>query len=126
MNCPCGSSLDYANCCQVFHQNNSFPLTAEALMRSRYAAYVLPNGTYLMQTTHPAKRYLHDADDMQQWGEENTWEKLEIVATPEKNKVEFKAYYNDKNGQPQLHHEISTFKKLDGKWYYYTSKFIHI
>jgi SEC-C motif-containing protein len=95
-------------------------------MRSRYCAYALPNGQYLMETTYPAKRYQHDEQDMQNWGAQNSWIRLEIVAQPAIDKVEFKAYYTDKNGHKQLHHELSTFKKQNGKWYYFSSKFIHI
>lgn len=126
MNCPCCSGLLYQECCEPYHLNQKVAPIAEALMRSRYAAYAIPNGAYLMQTTFPSKRFEHDAADMQEWGEQNTWNKLEIVATPDKNLVEFKAFYTDKKGKEQLHHELSTFKKQDGKWYYFSSKFIHI
>lgn len=126
MNCPCCSGLSYEACCEPYHNKASNAPTAEALMRSRYCAYALPNGAYLMETTFPSKRYQHDAQDMQEWGEQNTWNSLEIVAKPETNKVEFKAYYTDKEGKEQLHHELSTFKKQDGKWYYFSSKFIHV
>lgn len=126
MKCPCCSGFNYINCCQPYHTNFSNPTCVESLMRSRYSAYALPNGKYLIDTTYPSKRFQHDAQDMQDWGEQNNWYKLEIVAKPEKNKVEFKAFYMNKDGQSKLHHEISTFKKLDGKWYYFSSKFIHI
>jgi SEC-C motif-containing protein len=126
MNCPCCSGKTYADCCQDYHQYKKFPETAAALMRSRYAAYVLPNGAYLMKTTHPSKQYQHDAVDMEAWGRENTWLKLEIVAAPAANIVEFKAFYIDNTGQEQLHHEISTFKKHNLRWYYYSSKFIQV
>lgn len=126
MNCPCCSGLKYAYCCQNYHNYVRYPETAEALMRSRYAAYAIPNGTYLMETTHPNKRYQHDAADMEDWGKQNTWLKLEIIATPATNIVEFQAFYKDINGQDQLHHEVSTFKKYQQKWCYYSSKFISI
>lgn len=41
MRCPCESGLKYAECCQAYHARRSVAPTAEALMRSRYAAYVL-------------------------------------------------------------------------------------
>ena len=87
MNCPCCSGLLYQECCEPYHLYQKVAPTAEALMRSRYAAYAIPNGAYLMQTTFPSKRFEHDGDDMQEWGEQNTWNKLEIVATPAKHLV---------------------------------------
>mgnify|MGYP006386269739 CR=1 FL=1 len=126
MTCPCCSELEYAQCCQPYHLQKTFPTTAEALMRSRYAAYAIPNGNYLIDTTYPTKRHEHDADDMQEWGEINTWDKLEIVATPATNQVEFKAFYTNADGESQLHHELSTFKKKNNRWYYYSSRFIQI
>lgn len=56
--CPCGSGASYAGCCGRWH---SGPLhlqapTAEALMRSRYSAYVRELGGYLQDTWHPTTR----------------------------------------------------------------------
>ena len=63
VNCPCGGAT-YAACCGRFHAG---PLqlqapNAEALMRSRYSAYVLRLGDYLLATWHktwpcPRKTY---------------------------------------------------------------------
>lgn len=123
MNCPCCSGKPYAECCAPFHLNQASPATAEALMRSRYCAFALPNGAYLLRTTLPAKRKYHAESDLQQWGEINQWTKLEILATPSINQVEFKAHYTDESGQPQVHHELSRFDKLNGKWYYVDGEF---
>ena len=51
--CPCGSDLPYANCCQPWHGGQAAP-TPEALMRSRYSAYVLGLLDYLLATWHPS------------------------------------------------------------------------
>lgn len=93
-------------------------------MRSRFSAFAIPNGEYLMETTLPQKRKLHDRNDLQEWGEINNWTRLEIVSTPSDDQVEFKAYYTDEDGQPQLHHELSLFKKVHGRWYYTSGKFL--
>ena len=56
--CPCGSALPYARCCGRWHagpEHLQAP-TAEALMRSRYSAYVLDLRDYLLATWHPAHR----------------------------------------------------------------------
>jgi len=50
--CPCGSGRAYANCCGRYHAGEAEP-SAEALMRSRYSAYVLKLVDYLRATWHP-------------------------------------------------------------------------
>ncbi|WP_368644286.1 YchJ family metal-binding protein [Castellaniella ginsengisoli] len=56
--CPCGLPAAYADCCGRWHHG---PLRlrapdAQALMRSRYSAYVLDELDYLLQTWHPDTR----------------------------------------------------------------------
>ena len=121
--CPCCSGKLYEECCELFHSKKKFPKTAEELMRSRYAAFAIPNGDYLWETTLPNKRKFHHKTELENWGKENTWTKLEIIKSSEKE-VEFKAYFTDKFGKENIHHEFSTFKKVDKKWYYVSGKFL--
>ena len=121
--CPCCSGKLYEECCELFHSKKEFPKTAEELMRSRYAAFAIPNGDYLWETTLPNKRKFHHKTELENWGKDNTWTKLEIIQSSEKE-VEFKAYFTDKFGQENIHHERSTFKKVDKKWYYVSGKFL--
>ena len=121
--CPCCSGKLYEECCELFHSKKKFPKTAEELMRSRYAAFAIPNGDYLWETTLPNKRKFHHKTELENWGKENTWTKLEIIQSSEKE-VEFKAYFTDKFGKKNIHHELSTFKKVDKKWYYVSGKFL--
>ena len=121
--CPCCSGKLYEECCELFHFKKVFPKTAEELMRSRYAAFAIPNGDYLWETTLPNKRKFHHKTELENWGKENTWTKLEIIQSSEKE-VEFKAYFTDKFGKENIHHERSTFKKVDKKWYYVSGKFL--
>jgi SEC-C motif-containing protein len=56
--CPCGRTAPLAACCGRFHageQHLQAP-DAEALMRSRYSAYVLDRRDYLLDTWHPSTR----------------------------------------------------------------------
>lgn len=124
MNCPCCFGKLYEVCCQPFHTKEKFPQTAEQLMRSRFSAFAIPNGDYLMETTFPAKRKFHHKKDLQEWGEINEWTKLEIIKTPNLTQVEFKAYYNDENGKPQIHHELSDFQEINQRWYYVSGEFL--
>ncbi|WP_294288962.1 YchJ family protein [uncultured Chryseobacterium sp.] len=124
MNCPCCSGKTYEDCCQPFHTGENNAPTAEALMRSRFSAFAIPNGDYLMETTFPGKRKYHNRKDLQEWGEINTWTKLEIINKPNANKVEFKAFYTDEDGVPQIHHELSTFKMVQNRWFYVSGIFL--
>lgn len=121
--CYCGSLTDYQNCCACFLEGKENAPSAEALMRSRYTAYVLCKVAYLIETTHPKKRYLHNRKDIENWSLENKWIKLEILETSE-TKVVFKAYYLDGNMQSQVHYESSKFEFLEGSWYYVEGKFL--
>ena len=49
--CPCGGGT-YGECCAPYHRGAE-PPAAEALMRSRYAAFVLADTDYLWRTLHP-------------------------------------------------------------------------
>src|SRR5262249_49728903 len=59
--CPCFSTLRYGACCAPFHRGERTAPTPEALMRSRYAAFAIGLGDYLVDTlsaehadrTHP-------------------------------------------------------------------------
>ncbi|MBF8456955.1 YchJ family protein [Kaistella sp. G5-32] len=124
MNCPCCSGKSYEECCKPFHIGEKHAPTSEALMRSRFSAFAIPNGNYLMETTLPATRKFHNKEDLQEWGEINEWTKLEIIQKPTLKQVEFKAYYKDEKGKMQLHHELSDFEKIDNRWYYVSGKFL--
>jgi len=96
--------------------------TAESLMRSRYSAYATHKADYLVATTHPSTRKHHNKKDIFEWSQSNQWIKLEIIHSRE-NKVEFKAFYLDSQMQMQMHHEHSTFKVEDEKWFYVDGEF---
>lgn len=93
-------------------------------MRSRYSAYATVAVEYLIKTTHPCERKFHDARSIENWAKTNEWQKLEIISTVDgtaKDKqgtVEFKAYFLDAEHQPQMHHELSNFRKELGKWFF--------
>ena len=125
MKCPCCSGKSYNTCCEPYHRKEQNAPTAEALMRSRFSAFALPNGAYLLNTTLPAKRKFHSQEELQKWGEINQWIKLEIVNLPAVNQVEFKAFYIDSEGKEQLHHELSVFQKINDRWFYVSGTFLN-
>ena len=79
--CPCGSGRPYEECCETYIEGRETAPTAEALMRSRYAAHTLGKYDYLNETVHPSIRDEADHEDMKKWSEAVEWEGLEIFST---------------------------------------------
>ena len=119
-NCPCGSGLDYRDCCQPCHDGEPAP-TAEALMRSRYSAYVKRLAPYLLATWDtPTRPPALDLDD------DTRWLGLEVKRHAPTGDdaaiVEFVARYK-LGGRAFRLHEISRFVRRDGRWYYVDGQF---
>ena len=123
MNCPCCSGKQYAECCEPYHKSEKPAPNAEALRGARDGADAIPNGAYLMKTTLPTMRPFHSKEEMHEWGEINQWIQLEIISKPTASKVEFKAHYIDEDGEKQVHHELSNFKKIQSNWFYVDGEF---
>ena len=87
MNCPCGSRKKYSICCKIAHQSLRSVKTAEQLMRSRYTAFVLADGDYLMDSHHSSSRPLNDKAAIVAWTKNIDWVELKISAT--KNGLEY-------------------------------------
>ena len=51
--CPCSSGLKYRACCAPYHRGEREAPDAEALMRSRYAAFARKDVAHLWRTLHP-------------------------------------------------------------------------
>lgn len=121
MQCYCGSAEGFLTCCAPRISGDTPAQHAEQLMRSRYSAYVTGAGAYLVATTVPHKQVPEDAELIRAHAEQTTWLKLEVLSSSEVGsnaEVVFKAYYRDGDGSVRVHHEKSTFRKIDGRWYY--------
>ena len=115
--CPCGSDQPYADCCGRWHEGFAqgvFAPSPEALMRSRYSAYVLGRLDYLLATWHgstaPGDLTLSPVK----------WLGLEVrhaQTDGDAGVVEFVARYRD-NGRGVRLHEISRFVREQGRWTY--------
>lgn len=118
-NCLCGSGAPYEHCCQPYHEGSRIPETAERLMRSRFTAYARHDAAYLISTWDSTGR--PQTIDFSK--ERAVWTRLEIIACKKGGKndakglVEFKAFY-ELDGEQQVMHELSRFKKSGGRWYY--------
>lgn len=124
MSCACGSGKEFGECCEPLIKGDALPETAEALMRSRYTAYVRGAIDYILNTVHPDKRAGHDENSIRNWSQSSKWQGLEIMSTEEggaeddEGVVEFLARFRDKQG-PRKHHEIARFKKHEGRWFFF-------
>lgn len=121
--CPCGSGASLDVCCKPVIDGAAKAATAEALMRSRYTAYVLQDINYLASTLHASELRDFDKNATETWARDSTWLGLEIVKTSagaaddKEGTVEFKARY-ERDGVTHEHHELSRFRKIDGAWLY--------
>ncbi len=124
MKCPCGSEKEYQACCGAIHNGLRQAESPLELMKSRYSAYALGNGRYLVDTAVPENRYEADVELIEEHAKQTQWLSLQIVDASEENDsgmVEFKAFY-DENGTVKMLHERSRFVKLDGRWFYADGK----
>ncbi|MEU9383868.1 YchJ family protein [Streptomyces sp. NPDC048279] len=117
--CPCGLAETYEGCCGRFHRDEAAAPTAEALMRSRYSAFVRRDEPYLLRTWHPRTRPGRlDLDPGMRWTG------LEILATTDgtpfhtTGTVTFRASFRG-----GTLHERSRFERVDGAWVYVDGDF---
>jgi SEC-C motif-containing protein len=117
--CPCGTALPYARCCGRWHEGPEHlqAPTAEALMRSRYSAFVLGLRDYLLATWHPSTRppTLEPNEPGLRWLGLDV--KRHDVQDDTHATVEFVAR-SKLAGRAHRLHEHSRFVREDGRWYY--------
>lgn len=128
MNCPCGLTEKYENCCGTFHTGKAQPETPERLMRARYSAFAKGAVDYIFDTTLPEERTDLKMEDIAEWSKSSEWVGLEILGSSvdksgNEGHVEFKANYKN-SGSSVVHHEYSKFKKVDGKWFFVDGRII--
>lgn len=142
MLCHCDSQQPFALCCQPHLEGTLRPATPLALMRSRYSAFVLGLGEYLLASWHPDTQGQLTADELTAVGRETEWLSLTIIfaagtileqtatekTVPEQvatepprtgqiGTVEFKARYRE-SGRVSTLHERSNFELHEGRWLY--------
>ncbi|MFJ4471416.1 YchJ family protein [Streptomyces sp. NPDC089424] len=118
--CPCGLAETFEMCCGRFLRGEAAAPTAEALMRSRYTAFVRGDEGYLLRTWHPRTRPARLGLDAG-----TRWTGLEVLATSEGSAfhgtgtVTFRASFRG-----GALHERSRFERVDGAWVYLDGEFL--
>ncbi len=115
--CPCDPGRRFESCCGPLLAGDRIAGDAEALMRSRYSAYVRGDRGYLRATWHPDTRPdALDLDEGVHWL--GLAVKRHVREDATRAVVEFVARYRIGGQRAVRLHEVSRFECLEGRWYY--------
>ena len=121
--CPCHSGLRYGACCKPLHEGLRAADTPEALMRSRYAAFALKLGAYLLETLsadHPDRAAGATAEALSQARAGQRFLGLAILESHtegDRGVVVFRARIFER-GVDRSFSERSRFRREEGAWRY--------
>lgn len=120
--CPCQSNKRYLDCCGLYIEKKFRPPSPEALMRSRYTAFVEGKLNYIQKTMKPPASLNFNKKQAKK-DKTTIWLGLNIIeASFDPNNssigfVEFKAKFRFNQTLSYLH-ERSEFHLIDNHWYY--------
>ncbi len=121
--CPCGSGLAFNTCCGPII-DGAPAATAEALMRARYSAFVTRRiGDFLLDTLTSEKRGEFNLREVELSARDARGMGFHIRALDgggpddDQGSVEYVARFKIRD-QVQVHHEMATFRREDGRWLY--------
>jgi SEC-C motif-containing protein len=120
--CPCGSGKAFSACCAPILAGAA-ATSPEAMMRSRYSAYVLCDVPHLERSLAPESRHDFDPAATEHWAKSVEWRGLQILSTfvtgadQDRGQVEFVAKFLQ-DGALQTFHERGRFRRHDGSWVY--------
>jgi SEC-C motif-containing protein len=115
--------VTYDACCGPVIAGAQPAATAEALMRSRYSAYVKHAYDHLRVTLSEKERKDFALEQAKQWAESSEWLGLKILRTEQggaadaEGVVEFSARFRT-GGKEHEHHETARFAREAGTWVY--------
>jgi SEC-C motif-containing protein len=124
--CPCGSGKALDACCGPILAGSP-AASPEALMRSRYTAYVLCDMDHLVRSLAPESRGDHDRAAAEQWAKSTEWLGMQVLSTQggqpgeTTGVVDFQVRFRQ-NGLEQTHHETSNFRRDGESWVYVDGK----
>jgi len=120
--CPCRTPADampYGDCCARYHAGPLQLLapTAEALMRSRYSAFVMDHLDYLLATWHASTRPMRLDPNPAGLKWLGLAVRRHTAIDADHATVEFVAR-SKLGGRAERLHEHSRFVREDGRWFY--------
>lgn len=117
--CPCGSMKTISECCGPIIEGAPAP-TAEALMRSRYTAFVQKKLDHIERTHAPEIRADFNRAEAERLAEECEWQGLEIRSTSENGdtaQVDFNIRFR-RDKKDMVQSELASFRRENGHWLY--------
>ncbi|MFP5514424.1 MAG: YchJ family protein [Alphaproteobacteria bacterium] len=120
--CPCGSGRTFDHCCGPILAGEPAP-GPEALMRSRYTAFVRHDIDHIERSCAPETRAAFSRDDAVRVAQECEWGPLTVMKAGEDGDdgvVEFFLTFR-RDGEEWPVHERSRFRRVDGRWLYVDS-----
>lgn len=121
--CPCGSERSYEECCGPMIAGMPAP-TAEALVRSRYTAFVKHALDYVARTHAPEVRDDFNRAEVERLAKQTEWRGLEIrraTETGDTAEVEFVVRFR-RERQEVASVTVSCFRRENGQWLYVNTK----
>ena len=130
--CPCNSGAHFDSCCHPYLNGAQSPLTATALMRSRFSAYRLQQYDYLMLTWDPVSAP-PSAEALAESCHDTRWIGLQVhnsergEAGDNEGRVSFSAWFREQGGHGKLQalHEHSLFLRDQRGWRYVQGGALH-
>lgn len=115
--CPCGSGAAFDTCCGPILSGSPAP-TAEALMRSRYTAFVRGDAAFIARTYATEHRASVGGDlPAVEWTGLKIMGKSGGGIADTTGTVDFVASYRQ-DGKIHMQRENSTFRRENGNWVY--------
>jgi SEC-C motif-containing protein len=121
--CPCGTNLLFSECCGPII-GGSQAMTAEALMRARYTAFITKQiGDFLFETLAKEKQGDFDPKEVELSARDAHGLGFEVRAVngggidDDVGTIEYVARFRIRD-QVQIHHELASFRREDGRWIY--------
>lgn len=120
MMCPCGLKKRYEACCGIYLEGKASAPTPETLMRSRYTAYTKGDFDYIEKTMLGDALAAFNRVQAEAEAGKTQFLNLQLLSSEaegEEGVVEFIVFFRFQ-GNEQMMHERSTFRKISDQWYY--------